>query len=425
MIDACDNCGAKLTEPPVAAVEGGFDQVCPYCGSRNHRAAAKVPRLPPSTSTTREPRNRAPAQTSKAGLILALIGVLIGIGAMVFAFTRGSARGSASVASSDDDASWDEVGGVPDIATIGGSEAAVGRLRDIGKSDQLFVGAFDSTSLKKRWKVGPFGTYTQGYHATHFQVVGAHVVVTDFHAVAHVYDLQTGKEERSATLTDKVEHVCPVPPNQLWIEQVDKRSVLLDLSTATATEAPAPPSCASRVPLPVMPVMPLMRNAPGAPTERELPKIPGFESERKLEDASAIVLFGKKSPGTATPMVVGLDKQTYAVRWQMPLPSADLATVRDEAFSGPKNCTLHGDRFVGSYGVGDKSWHVTAIDTTSGARQWDTVLKPIFAVDSLGGIVSSDTRVYVVRMESVDVLDAATGKAIGAIGSETYESDVK
>ena len=163
----------------------------------------------------------------------------------------------------------------------------------------------------------------------------------------------------------------------------------------------------------------------GGQPEKGLPKIPSFEPERQLEADSTLVVFGKKSPGTATPMVVGLDKKTHAVRWQMPLPSVDLATVREEPFSGPKNTAVHGDRFVGTYGVGDKAWHVSAIDAASGTRQWDAVLKPIFAVDSLGGVVCSATRVYVVRMESVDVLDAATGKMIGTIGQETYESDLK
>jgi hypothetical protein len=129
------------------------------------------------------------------------------------------------------------------------------------------------------------------------------------------------------------------------------------------------------------------------------------------------VLLGTKTPGTPTPMVVGLDPTSQSVRWQVPLPVTDLDTVRDNS-SSYGNAAVCGDRFIGTYGAGAKSWHVAAMDATSGVRQWDVVLKTIFSVDSLHGVVCSPTRVYIVREKSVDVLDAATGHAVGTIGAD-------
>ena len=79
---------------------------------------------------------------------------------------------------------------------------------------------------------------------------------------------------------------------------------------------------------------------------------------------------------------------------------------------------LFGDRFVVTYGAGEKDWHVAALDAKTGARQWDVVLKHGTGADALNGMTCSATRVYVAREEAVDVLDAATGRSLGTIGAD-------
>ena len=82
----------------------------------------------------------------------------------------------------------------------------------------LFVGAFDGATQAKRWQLGPFGTYSQGYSSTRFAVGKAHIAVSDFHAALHIYDFETGKEEHTVSLTDKVKALCksqaPPPPRR-------------------------------------------------------------------------------------------------------------------------------------------------------------------------------------------------------------------
>ena len=63
----------------------------------------------------------------------------------------------------------------------------------------------------------------------------------------------------------------------------------------------------------------------------------------------------------------------------------------------------------------DGPWHVTAIDARTGWRQWDVALQPSAAIDSAGPIACSASRVYVQRSASLDILDAETGKKLGAV----------
>jgi hypothetical protein len=346
-----------------------------------------------------------------------LVAMMVLIGGIIAAVTvlgRSVATTAGGAAPNDDGWRWGSNGGPPLIVTIGGAEAVVGRVEsDYASGQQLFVAAYDATTLKARWRVGPFGTYSEGYRATVFTVSGAHLAVSDFHSKVHVYDLETGKEQKSVGLTDQTEAMCPIAPNKAWIGQIDKRSTILDLESGTASDGPKPPGC-------MTPWEQLTSSADREANEK-LPKIQGFEPVKQFKTDSTLLVYGKKAPGTATPMLVGLDPQSRAVHWQILLPAVDLATVRDDPFDKAKNVRTCGGRFVGAYGAGQSAWHVASVDAQAGTRQWDTVLKPIFSVDSLNGMECSANRVYIVRMGSVDVIESATGKLVGAIGHETYE----
>jgi outer membrane protein assembly factor BamB len=444
--ESCDNCGAMLTVPPAPAVEGGFDRPCAYCGARNHEDPRPAPAAPPVA-----PREwPAPASAPSASAVgrwiaFATILPMVFVVGLVVSLTK--SKGTTSVTASfsmpsslvaalanqtkADGPSWESVGGPPVLTTIAGSEAVIGPLRNVGKDDMLFVGAFDGATQAKRWQLGPFGTYSQGYSSTRFAVGKAHIAVSDFHAALHIYDLETGKEEHTVSLTDKVKALCTVTgpttaaaADDVWVVQIDKKHVRVDLATGTVTEAPANPNlCAV-----VVPYQPA-----GVPT------IEGFETRRQFDlGGGSRILYGKKSPGTPTPMVALLESAAQpqapphqgaarksseppgTVKWRVPLPAADLATVRNDYQEN--NVALCGKRFVGAYGVGEKAWHVTALDAETSSRLWDVTLKPIFAVDSLSGMVCSAARAYVVRMDSVDVIDLESGKLTGTIGHETYDT---
>ena len=60
-------------------------------------------------------------------------------------------------------------------------------------------------------------------------MVGRSVVVTDYRANVHVYDVGTGKETRTAKLTDRAKGMCARRPARarVWIEMSDEKNVTL------------------------------------------------------------------------------------------------------------------------------------------------------------------------------------------------------
>ena len=405
----CSNCGADVKTAPVPSIVGGFDVVCEYCGHRDHLADDRPP--PAEPAPVAEPKPTRDTPTSRALLVALALGLLAMIAVIVLAARKGVVTSSSY---------WDAG---PAVVTIGGGEAVVGRLCEGGANGQLFVAAFDSTTFAQRWKTGPYGTFQDGSRYTHFAVVGSRVIVTDFRTKVHILDLQNGKELRFVTLTDKVDgdvdsemgvqrNVCAADATHVWLAQLDHRTVLIDVESGAVADAPLPKSCARGFVSTDGMAGVELTYALGSTSEWDEPN---FAADSiPLEGKSMFVVLGKKTPGTPTAMVAGVDKKDRAVRWQVALPAVDLATVREDS-AKKRSADVCGDRFIGTYGVGANGWHMTALDATTGVRQWDVVLEPRSTSDSLGGVVCSGTHVYVVRKGSFDMLDAATGRALGTI----------
>jgi serine/threonine protein kinase/outer membrane protein assembly factor BamB len=308
------------------------------------------------------------------------------------------------------DPAWERNGGPPVLVSLPEGDLIVARLRNVGGDDMLSVGAFDGTAAKTRWKAGGFGTFSKAQLSTQFVVSGRHVLVTDVHAKAHIYDLMTGQERHTLSLTDRVEgtgHLWPVPPDSAVIQQVDDRTILVDLATGKSTEVPKLPPGSSASPSPAP-------QPEAGPSVKSLPPIPGYVATSALAAGATVVGCYHKSPGTPTPRLAGVDAATAAVRWQLPL-AVDPANTQ----SSDRGMAVVGDRFVGVYATG--KWHVTAVDVKTGARQWDVTLQAIFS-DNEPVLLLSSSRVYLGRDASIEVRDAATGKLVGLLGTnEDYK----
>jgi serine/threonine protein kinase/outer membrane protein assembly factor BamB len=304
------------------------------------------------------------------------------------------------------DPAWERDGGPPVLVSLPEGDVIVARLRNVGGDDKLFVGAFDGTAAKPRWKAGGFGTFSKSERSTQFVVSGRHVVVTDIYAKAHIYDLITGQEQHTVSLTDKVDgtgNMWPVPPDSAVIHPVDDRTILVDLATGKVTQVPKlAPGSTSASPSPVPP-------PDAGPSVKSLPLIAGYVATKALAAGDTLVGCYHKSPGTPTPRLAGVDAATAAIRWQLPLaedPASTQASARGEA--------VVGNRFVGVYGTG--KWHVTSVDVKTGARQWDVTLPVVFN-DNEPILLLSSSRVYLGRDSSIEVRDLTTGKLVGLLGT--------
>ena len=420
----CPNCGAKL--PPR---EDTGRTRCDYCGATFETARATHHPYGPTTAR----------QTSRAPLALAL-GItfaMVGIGFVTFLgaapsgpmavhsaqpFDVNAAPPQVIAAAPPPSPSrfgWDDNGGPPTVVVLGGKEHVIGRIRDrTDGADALNIAVFAADTGAERYRVGPLGSYSDGYRATHFAVVDGRLVVTDFRSTMKIVDLATGAVQKEVALTDRAEQLCLTSEAgdtpQLFLSQVDRRDFRVDAAAAALHEAKPPKDCEDL----------RWYGRDGDPRAKRsdrlkrAPKVDGFEAQAVHLSGDLAVARGVKSPGTAYPMAVGFDPKTHAVRWKTAVASVDLASVRerDNAQDG-----LAAGRYVATYGEGQELWHLTAFDAQTGARLWDHKLRSVFAVDWLQGFAVTETYVYLVRMSSLEVHDAATGALVATIGDETYD----
>ncbi len=306
--------------------------------------------------------------------------------------------------------SWDRQGDPPVLVSTAKGELVVVRLRNVGRDDTLFVGAFEGATGKLLWKAGPFGTYSQGYHWTRFVVSGSHVLVTDFHAKAHILDLMTGKEQQTISLTDKVQdsgNLWPVAPDSAGVRPVDGLAVVVDLASGAVTRSPEPAKGFASV-----------AHDDNQVELKELPSLPEMKPWNAFRSEGVVVACYSKFPGTPFPTIVGVDSATSAILWKQPLADSDPSALKDPGCTRFQQAVL-GDRFVGVYDA--KKQHVTALDTRTGTRQWDVALRPVFMNPSPLLFLSA-SRVYIGRDSSIEVREASSGKLLGLIGAnEDYK----
>ena len=421
----CPNCGARME----AAPPPGGRVVCHYCGQAFQAPPEPAPpqRIIVIAPGTRGP---SPGRSSAGRSVFSAFFSLFVVAIIAFFSIRGRSRAvseiSAKVLSSPilseavSPFMWDTVAGPPIPAGVGsgGVEEFVGRVRMRG-DDSLWIVAFEGSKLAELWKAGPFGTYTQGYQSTFASVVGRVVVVTDYRAKLHVYDLASGHETRSLALTDRAKAMCSSPDGKarVWIEMSDEKNVLVDADLGTATPAPRPAWCPDawattddcRGWLKRGPPRLTCKGPEGAP------RVNGFEAKNVVEEGDLAVALGRKHPGTGVPIAVGFDPKTKAVRWQQLLASGDQATISESSTTSIMDAIASG-RFVAPYEVTSKGWHFTAFDARSGQRLWDVALRSLIGLDQAEGFALSASRVYVMRSSSLDVYDAKSGTLIGTIG---------
>ncbi len=253
---SCPNCGARLEATPP-----GRTIICRYCG-QSFQPPPEVnppPRIivvgPGVPRPVVQGRPGAGSSAIRIAFSLLIVGALLAFSSI--RAKRALVNGLSSVPSLPSDIAaavsaaatpfmWDTVAGPPMPAAVGGGggEGFVGRVRMRGE-DTLWIAAFEGAHLGVVWKVGPFGTYSEGYQSTYASVVGKSVVVTDYRANLHVYDVASGHETRTIKLTDRAKAMCGSPDGKarVWVEMSDEKNVLVDADAGTATLSPRPAWC--------------------------------------------------------------------------------------------------------------------------------------------------------------------------------------
>jgi outer membrane protein assembly factor BamB len=299
----------------------------------------------------------------------------------------------------------------PAVIAIAGKEAVLGVVRM--EEDQLYVVATESAGVQRLWRYGPLGAYSAAHGATLFGAAAGKVIVADFRNNVHLVDSESGKETANFQLTDRANVICFAKAGA-WIGAVDHRGFAVDLKAGSARAAPRPSGCedAARYGLEEIP-------SPHETARTAAPRVAGFLTKKVFSDGNVSVASGIRSPGTETPRAIGFDPKSKAVLWNATLFSADPATVHSN--SRPYD-DLAGGRYVGVYELEPRQWHLAALDAKNGAHLWDTEMRSLLSVDWIHFVRATTTRVYVVRMFSLEIYDATTGAQVGVIGNEFYKS---
>ncbi|HLT35762.1 MAG TPA: PQQ-binding-like beta-propeller repeat protein, partial [Enhygromyxa sp.] len=315
---------------------------------------------------------------------------------------------------------WDDAGGVPQVVTVDGQSAVVGRTRAVGNEDHLYCGVYDSSG-EQIWRTESLGSYSAGYQYTFCGAVGDAMIATDSQMRLQIFALATGERRKAFALSMFVDYLCvpraPEHGNQAWFKQIDERSYLIDPATGELTESPRPDWCfASR--------HEAERALEGGGNwananakDANAPEIDRLKLEFVYQRGDKAVALGHPDPGLKVPTAVGYDPTSQRVLWQQTVPSVPIATVRE----ADKYGVIAGDKFVTTYGAGQEDWYITALDLDTGKRIWETKLRPLFAVDWVQGLVASDTHAFLVRTSSLEIFDVRTGELTGTIGKETYD----
>lgn len=293
-------------------------------------------------------------------------------------------------------------------------EDIVGPCTDPTSDAPFSLCAFDGATFRMRWRTAPLGS-SLGAHAARQAILGRSAVIADPVGVVHVLDLETGTERASAKLLDRAEQVCTPTesPDRLWIAVAGAGGFLFDPAKGALTPASRPRSC----PKPFEGSMAECMHSVGVPNDRCVgvtlpPEVPGFRPERVGRDGLDGVALGSHSPGTSYPMVAGfevVEGKAGKLRWQRPVfPGDPLAGPTAEL---NQYLFVAAGRAVTIYGSTGTSPHVVAFDAKTGAPQWDTPSQQFF------GFHASATRVYVMRWSRLEVLDAKSGRFLGAIGT--------
>jgi hypothetical protein len=312
---------------------------------------------------------------------------------------------------------WDHVEGMPWFFDAGGRAAILGRTRRVLDGDRLAIEAFSAADGAPLWRIEGLGAYTGGYRAVHAVPVGDAVVVSDPAGAIHVHDAATGARRSTTASSDQVEELCPDPagaPTRVFVVQVDERHGFFDPGTATRSEGARPKHCRG---------FPwdghAARGGKADPdvSEQRPPRRPGLDVRRVFVEDGVRTALAVKDPGTPVPHALGLDAKG-SVLWDTVLVDGGPEAIRSDDHFG----ALAGGAFHAVIPVGtEDGWELVSLASATGEVRWRLRLRPIFAVDDIAGIVATPTRVFVGRMASVEIYDAADGRLVATLGRETYD----
>jgi hypothetical protein len=288
--------------------------------------------------------------------------------------------------------------GVEDFAAV--ARDAKGALAVVG---------YNGKTLREVWHVGGFEQLDRA------KLVAAkdRVIAIDGRNVAHVIQVRSGSAQRDVKLPAAVTATCSSGAEG-YVGLADESVIVIDVDAGTYKAAPEGTGDCARVRRCTR--VPHMRAACTDDIGPTGPRIESFHVNRILREGALAVAIGNHSPGSATPMIAGLESGKPEPRWVH-------GFLDDHPADVAEGTPLLGDLVGGVLYVpwmrtngGDRA-SVSAFDAASGNRTWETPVTGTTAADVPRAFTVTDARVYLVAGSKLAVIERAGGKLDGVVDS--------
>ncbi len=281
-----------------------------------------------------------------------------------------------------------------------------------GKSDDLplHVGVLDRETLAVKWMSGPLPSQWSGRH-THMAIVGTRVVVTDSRETVHVFDLSSGKVDRTvpfaggavgacANGTSKVEVGLAVDWNNWKFLDVDSGKVREGKKGETSPCIEQYVACGPKTD----PAVRCTENDPSAQARAKTPGFTTYGTSEVLGDARLVPGTVKRT-GKDEEMLLVLDRKK-AYRWEAP-------TILDGDslhLGGRTEVRLTPKSVVTLYQTNRGDFRLASRDVVTGKEVWSR--KPSEAKEGsyMGDFFVEDEDIFFFVDHGIHIVDLDTGR---------------
>lgn len=421
----CPNCAAVLR---VSADAMTVD--CDYCHTQSHvqrrtRMLQMPVKLPPPPRRGGVPMQAARQVVRRSMVAVSVIAGLlpfVGFGA-VFLALRGNFEQAAGIvkdalapaaksvrsiagggggADGDDGSSWVGISAPLFADTDGdGVSDVLGRVRNVQDGDKVKLVSISGATGKRLWESEVLGTYSDTI-PSRTSVVGDVILFANGTGALSGFELGTGAKRFAVTLPDRAERYCRRGEGAVAIVAADGTWHEVTLADGAARKIRRESRCDQLVRDEREDVDPAVSVASPRRSSQA-----GMRLDRELRRGRGqAVAVGSRSPGTAVPMVAGLDAKRR-VTWKAELPDGRPL----EASQGTGLWTVTGRLACGTYQRtgASSSNHVTCFGLADGKRAWDVDLGRA-GNTPLTSLVSSGERLYLSGWGLLLGIDGATGE---------------
>ncbi|MFW5879165.1 MAG: hypothetical protein ACOCVR_05020, partial [Myxococcota bacterium] len=276
----------------------------------------------------------------------------------------------------------------------------------------MHVAAFDALSQRLKWQTPSWGDWSERFQHTHLAAAAGRLAITHPDSTVTIHDLENGELKQQLGLTDRSIGACAATEEQgkVWIGVADEQDVLVELATGDTGPGSLPSGCHD--PRDVFSDCPPGPSHGAKCDSSRLPEVPGASLSSALILDDLAVALGRRSPGTATPVLAGFDPEDLSVLWTRQLREMhpNVRTTSIDLFE------MAGGRVYTEIELEDGTRRLVSLDARTGRVVFDIAYPHADEGTGASSIRVHEGRVYISRWTWLHILDTETGAHLATIG---------